>query len=201
MIFRNLYYSWRFLAQNPLFTLINVIGLVIGITGALFIFIYVSAETSYDRFHRDYQDIYRVIGIDSALGVSSNNVGITMSPLGPAMEQSIPGVEKTVRIRSQGATFVTVGDSKFDVNRVAFTDNAFFEVFGFSLLQRKDAALLNRPHAAVVTREFAARLFGNAPALGKVLRFNDQDLEVVGIMADNRPDSHMQFELLVGLNY
>ena len=66
MFLKNLHFSWQFLKRNPLFFLINVVGLVIGITSALFIFIYVSFEGSYDRFHTGYEDIYRVLGIDRA---------------------------------------------------------------------------------------------------------------------------------------
>src|SRR4051812_6229165 len=99
MFIANFHFSWQFLKRNPLFLLINVVGLVIGITSALFIFIYVSFETSFDRFHEGYEDIYRVLGIDRALGVSSNTVGITMPALGPAMEETVPEVAQTVRVR------------------------------------------------------------------------------------------------------
>ncbi|MES2606396.1 MAG: ABC transporter permease, partial [Pseudomonadota bacterium] len=97
MILQNLYSSWRYLKHNPLFTLINVGGLVIGITSALFIFIYVSSETSYDQFHEDSQDIYRVLTTDDNAEASGNAVGITAAALGPEMEQNIPGVSRAVR--------------------------------------------------------------------------------------------------------
>src|SRR5688572_973304 len=131
VLLKNFHFSWQYLKQNPLFTLINIIGLVIGITSALFIFIYINYETSYDKFHEDYEDIYRVIGVDSALGDRSSNAGITMPALGAAMEENIPDVLKTVRISDEtrgGFAFVTVGDRKFDVSHVAFSDDAFFEV-------------------------------------------------------------------------
>ncbi len=201
MFLDNLHFSWQFLKRNPLFFLINVIGLVIGITSALFIFIYVSFETSYDRFHEDYESIYRVLGIDRALGVSSNTVGITMPALGPAMEETIPEVEQTVRVRAQGETFITVDDRKYPAEHLVFTEDAFFEVFSFKLLQRQPGALLDKPRSAVMTQAFAAKVFGADNPVGKLFRLNNQDIEVVGVMEDVRPDSHMQLDLLVSLNY
>jgi putative ABC transport system permease protein len=202
MFWKNLHFSWQFLKRNPLFFLLNVVGLVIGITSALFIFIYVSFEESYDRFHPGCEDIYRVLGIDRALGVSSNVVGITMPPLGPAMEETIPEVAKTVRVRAQGDSFITVGDQKYYTDKLAFTEDSFFDVFGgFQLLQRQSGVLLDKPRSAVMTRSFAAKVFGNENPMGKLFRFGTEDVEVVGVMQDPPRNSLMQLELLVSLNY
>jgi putative ABC transport system permease protein len=201
MFLKNLHFSWQFLKRNPLFFLLNVVGLVIGITSALFIFIYVSFEASYDRFHAGYENIYRVLGIDSALGVSSNVVGITMPPLGPAMEETIPEVAKTVRVRSQGDSFITVGDRKYYTDKLAFTEDAFFDVFSFELLQRQPGVLLDKPRSAVMSRSFAKKVFGGENAMGKLFRYGTEDVEVVGVMEDMPANSHMQVELLVSLNY
>ncbi|MES2625623.1 MAG: ABC transporter permease [Pseudomonadota bacterium] len=200
MILKNVYFSWRYLKQNPMFTVINVAGLVIGITSALFIFIYINYEISYDKFNRDYEDIYRVIGVDSELGDGSSRVGITMPVLGAAMEENIPGVLNTVRISDEtrgGFAFVTVGDKKFDVSHVAFSDDAFFDVFNFPLLQQQGEVLLSRPHTAVISASFAKRIFGDAAPLGKLLNYEGQDVEVVGIMADSPADSHIQLDVLL----
>ena len=171
MFLKNLHFSWQFLKRNPLFFLINVLGLVIGITSALFIFIYVSFEDSYDRFHAGYEDIYPAPGIDRALGVSSNVVGIVMPPLGSAMEETIPEVVKTVRVRAQGDSFITVGDRKYDTNKLAFTEDSFFDVFsGFQLEQRQAGVLLNKPRSAVMTRSFAESLRSRELA-GEVVPF------------------------------
>src|SRR5262245_29750763 len=201
MFLKNLHFSWQFLKRNPLFFLINVIGLVIGITSALFIFIYVSFESSFDRFHADYENIYRVLGIDSALGVSSNVVGITMPPLGPAMEETIPDVAKTVRVRSQGDSFITVGDRKYYTDKLAFTEDAFFDVFSFELLQRQPGVLLDKPRSAVMSQNFAKKVFGVENPMGKLFRYGTEDVEVVGVMEDMPSNSLMQVELLVSLNY
>ena len=202
MFWKNLHFSWQFLKRNPLFFLINVVGLVIGITSALFIFIYVSFEGSYDRFHPGYENIYRVLGIDRALGVSSNVVGITMPPLGPAMEETIPDVVKTVRVRAQGNSFITVGDRKYYTDKLAFTEDSFFDVFsGFQLLQKQNGVLLDKPRSAVMTKSFAERIFGRENPMGKSFRFGTEDVEVVGVMQDPPRNSLMQLELLVSLNY
>jgi len=200
MILKNLYFSWQYLKRNPLFTLVNITGLVVGITSALLIFIYINYETSYDHFHEDYRDIYRVIGVDASFGDEGSKVGITMPALGPGMEESIPGVLKTVRISDEtrgGFAFIAVGDRKFDVSHVAFADDAFFEVFDFPLVQRQGDVLLNRPHTAVISESFARKIFGDTPPLGQLLNYDGQDAEVVGIMRDFPADSTIQLDVLL----
>jgi len=105
---------------------------------------------------------------ENALGVSSNVVGSTMPPLGPAMEETIPEVVKTVRVRAQGNSFITVGDRKYYTDKLAFTEDSFFEVFsGFQLLQRQNGVLLDKPRSAVMTQSFAEKVFGRENPMGK----------------------------------
>lgn len=72
-------YALRYSAQNKTFSLINLFGLVLGISSCLLIYAFVSFELSFDGFHRDADRIYRVLGVDEAIGVSNNQVGIEMA--------------------------------------------------------------------------------------------------------------------------
>lgn len=202
MFLKYLAFTWKYLLRHPLFSLINMAGLVIGITGALFIYIYCSYQLSFDRFHEDYERIYRLVGIDNNLGISSNQVGITMPPLAPVLEAELPEVEESVRYRAQGEALIGVGDRLYYADNLAYTEDSFFDLFDYPLLRSISGPLLDRPRSAIVTAEFGRILFGDEDPLGRTVRLNnDQDLEIVGVMANNRSDSHLQFDLLVALEF
>lgn len=190
LIWNNLKYSLRYLRQNKIFSVINIVGLAIGITSALFIYIYVSYERSFDRFHSNYETIYRVIGVDENMGVTSNNVGITMPPIGPAMVAELPEVEAAVRLNTQGQALVGVGNRQYYTEFLVYSEDPLFEVFDFPLLQGQRGNVINEPNTAVITEDFADKIFGDENPLGKIFRLdNARDIEVTGVMENNRPDS------------
>jgi putative ABC transport system permease protein len=202
MLVKNLQFALKSIRQNGVFSLINIAGLAVGICSALFIFIHVNFELSYDRFHERYEDIYRVLGTDSAQGEGSSGlVGITLTALGPGMEEAIPEVEETVRLSANHSGYVTFNGENYYADSLVYTEDAFFDLFSFKLLQSESRPLLDKPHAAVLTQAFATKVFGTEPPLGKVLTYEGQDFAVVGVMQDIPGDSHMQFDMLASLHY
>src|SRR5262245_48335734 len=87
----------RNVMKHKFFSFINILGLSIGMICCLFIFIYVSDELSYDKFHRDYQNIYRV-GLEGKIGTQELNVTSSSYPVAGALQQEVPGIEQTVRL-------------------------------------------------------------------------------------------------------
>lgn len=201
MLTTNLKYLWRYFCRDKIFSIINIAGLTIGIASALLIYVYVSFQMSFDDFHQDADRIYRVLGIDKALGVTSNNVGIVMPALGPAMAKSIPEVESVVRISArQSHTLVTYEDKNFYTEHFIFAEHALFDVFSFPLIAGQRDTVLIEPNTVVVTKAFATLLFGDEDPMGKVIRLNGRrDVKIEGVMADNRRDSHLQFDMIMSL--
>ncbi len=187
----------RYSANNKTYSLINLLGLVLGISSCLLIYAFVSFEVSFDDFHGDADRIYRVLGVDEAIGVSNNQVGIVMAPLGPAMENEIPQVETTVRMQGGGRVLVTVDDNAYYTQFAYSAEPSFFEVFDFQLLAGSPGDVLAEPRTAVVTETFGRTLFGGDEPVGQLVNVNNSfDLEIVGVVADPPANSHIQLDLL-----
>ncbi|UII34682.1 ABC transporter permease [Fulvivirga ulvae] len=189
----------RSLRKSKVFTFINVIGLAIGMACCLVIFIYVKNELSYDDFHSKSDRIFRFYTIDEALGVTSNNVGITEPVMPAAAKKEIPEIENTTRILTQGRLRVEVGDDFVYTEDAKSVESSFFEIFDYKLLDPAAAEAFKEPRKAILTQAMSKKIFGDEAALGKVLQINDQDWEVVGLMEDNRQNSHLKLDLLLSL--
>lgn len=197
MNFYSIKHTLRYSNKNRSFSLINLAGLILGISSSLLIYAFVSFELSFDSFHQDGDRIYRVLGVDEAIGVSNNQVGIVMAPLAPAMESEISQVEDTVRIQGQGRSLITVENESYYTQFMISAEPSLFEMFDFELRQGIAGQVLSEPDTAVITEEYAQVLFGDTDPMGKVLRVNNnQDVQIVGIMADVAANSHLQFDLI-----
>lgn len=189
----------RSLRKSKVFTFINVIGLAIGMACCLLIFIYVKNELSYDDFHSKSDRIFRFYTNDEALGVTSNSVGITEPVMPAAAKKEIPEIENTTRILTQGRLRVEVGDDFVYTEDAKSVESSFFEIFDYKLLDPAAAEAFKEPRKAILTQAMSKKIFGNEAALGKVLQINDQDWEVVGLMEDNKQNSHLKLDLLLSL--
>lgn len=192
----------RNLLKNKGLSFINVVGLAIGIACCILIYLYVSYERSYDRWHADAERICRVLTIDEALGVSSNKVGITMPALGPAMVENIPEVEEVVRMQRYGRNLITYKDKNLYSEHLHFAEPSIFTLFDFKLLQGEAGEVLKRPYTAVVTEDMAKRIFGNENPIGKSFVLdNDAEnpLEIVGIMDEISQPSHLQMDIVASM--
>lgn len=192
--------SWRNLTKYKGYTTINSIGLVLGISAFIILGLYVWEDLSFNKFNSNYDRIARVVTIDKARGVSSQRVGVSYPALATAMRDNIPEIEETVRIINNGQSPIKVEDEFFTAEGVYLTENSFFKIFDFELLEGKYEDVLIQPQTVVVTESFARKVFGTVSVLGKSIE--DQQgtlLEIVGVMTDVPKSSHFDFEVLQAL--
>ena len=191
----------RNLLKNWSYSLINIIGLSIGIAASLFIALYVIHETSYDRFHENAEQIYR-IGVNGQFSSETIDQVVTAAPMAQAMIQDYPEVKNAVRLRGAGDWLMVYGDRKFNEDEVLFADSTFFDVFSFRLLKGDPQNALRDPHSLVMTESTAKKYFGNGEALGKLIKVeSDTTLyKVTGVVADPPGNSHFHFEILGSLS-
>ena len=188
----------RSLSHNKSTSAINLLGLTIGLVCCLIIFVYVRHELSYDRFHKASDELYRIITIDKALGVSSNHVAITLPPLAEAMKQSIPEVVDAVRI-SGYPNQVSHGDQRFNLDDVRMTEPGFFRLFDFGLIEGNPGSALSEPNTAVLTETTAKRIFGRTNVIGELLEINNRSVKLTGVMPDWPSNTHLDFDMLVSM--
>ncbi len=199
MIKNYLTVAFRNILKHKFFSLINITGLVIGMTCCLLIFIYIKDELSFDRFHQQADNIYRVklhgrIGGQEMLTLASNPV------LADAMQKEIPGIEQALRVDHRGDRVIRFEDKVFNENDVLAVDSNFFQVFSFELLYGDAKTVLIEPNSIVITSALAEKYFGSVPeAMGKTLLVDTEKraFKITGISAMPPANSHIQYNALL----
>lgn len=190
----------RNLRKHPGYTFINITGLAIGITCCLLILLYVRDELSYDRFHPNAEQVYRIV-VHGKVADAEFNAPVAPYPMGPTLKQEFPEViEMTRAALYSGAQAVRKGDLRFIEERIFFADSTFFRVLPFPLLVGDADQVLDDPQAIVLTETMARKYFGDEDPVGKTLIMGDTtEFRVTGIAADVPSNSHMHFDMVGSL--
>ena len=194
--------AFRNFVRNKTFTLINVLGLVLGMTACLLLVNYVTFETSFDQFHEDSGNIYRVTHEFYQEGELQSQSAAAYSPLAPTLQNNVPEVLSVTRIHPTVGT-VSCGEGSsllsFNEEGICFTDSSFFDIFSLKIVSGSNYPL-NHPNTAVITSEIAKKYFGDNDPIGSSLRWNDgsnQAIFTVSAVAENAPqNSHLNFDFL-----
>lgn len=185
-----------------MFSLINILGLTVGITCCLMIFLFIKHELSYDDFHTKGKNIYRVVRI-AALDKTGDKQDIAWvsGPYAKALLNDYPyAIQKAVRVMPDNDLF-TYNNVSFNEKRVYLADSNFFQLFDFSLIKGNAATALNDPLSIILTASTAKKYFGDNDPMGKVVEMNKKLLlKVTGIAADMPSNSHLNFDILVPLS-
>jgi len=192
--FRNF---WRYRG----YTLINLMGLAIGIATCIIIFTYISYELSYDKFYDHYEDIYRV-SVKGRFAEDFFDVAVSMPPLPVELKKDYPEVRSYTRIdKHEENVFFSVDDKRFYVEGLYFVDTAFFDVFTFKLQRGDPTTALSEPCSLILSQEMAKKCFGEEDPMGKILRLNDQvSMKVTGLLGDIPANCHLKFTMLGSLS-
>ena len=183
------------------YIIINVCGLAVGLTSFLFIALYVIHELSYDRFHENYENIYRLKVVGRMAG-SEIDQAVTAAPMAKAMVNDYPEVLLATRVTKLGEWLIRFGDKKFNEEGVLFADSSFFSVFDFKLLRGDPKTALERPLSMVLTEEYSKKYFGDQDPMGQKMSVeSDTILYTVTGVVQNVPDnSHIKFDMLASIS-
>ncbi len=195
--------AWRNLMKQKTFSFINILGLTIGITVCMMIFLFIMNEISIDNFHKDGNHIYRVMRGFENEGKSSS-VAYLSGMHAPALLNDFKGqVENAVRL-NQNDNLIAIGNRSFHEKKIIDADSDFFTFFSFPLIKGNPQTVLQNPHSVVLTETTAKKYFGSIDnAFGKtILVDKDLPLIVTGIAKDVPSNSHLEFDLVLPLeNY
>ena len=185
---------WR----HKSFTLINAIGLTIGIAISLLILMWIKDEVSYDRFHADADRIYRVLW-EARYGENEWKIPLGPVPVARTLQEEFPEVAQTTQLYAGGFTIVQENENIREKN-VLFVDEHFADVFSVNYIAGDPKEALNAPDAVVLSASTAQRYFGEENPIGKtLLRNGDQLMRVTGVVEDFPAQSHMEFDFLAPL--
>jgi len=192
--------AWRNLMKSKMFSFINILGLTIGITVCMMIYLFIMNEFSVDRFHKNGDRIYRVMR-GAAIDDKSISVAYLSGMHAPALLNDFKGqIVSAVRV-SENDNLFTVGTTSFHEKKELDTDTGFFNLFSFPLIKGNPTTALKDFNSVVMTESTAKRYFGNIDnAMGKIIMLNKKTpLKVTGIAKDVPSNSHLYFDIVMPL--
>lgn len=192
--------SYRSLLRNKLFAMVNILGLSIGIASMILIGLYVNYETSYDKFFKESDQVYR-LALNRIYPNRTKLFGTSSVMLAPTLEENYPQVEAVTRLHRlffNNNIEVTITDSNesFDETKFLFADSAYFDVFSYPFLIGEPDKALASIDGVVLTRSTALKYFNSFDILGKTIEANGGPLKVTGVIEDIPANSHIHFDLL-----
>jgi putative ABC transport system permease protein len=206
-MFRNIFYwsgqmlknymkiAWRNMRRHRGYSIINITGLAIGMACCVLILLWVQDELSFDRFHENADEIYRIIQ-DINFADHSTSWAINQGPLGPSLENDFPEIIDSCRMTGRGVT-ITYKDLRFD-EVLGMVDESLLSMFSFPLISGNPGAALSEPQSIVFSEDMAEKYFPGENALGKTVRIDNQfDFLVTGVMKNMPTNSHFRYDFLI----
>ena len=194
----------RMLRKSRLYSVINVLGLSLGLAATILIMLYVQHEFTADRHHEHYDEIYRV-GLELGIGGPPLKAAVSSYPAGPALKDYFPEITDFVRIGSLDLIMRDVlleyDDKAIYKKGTLLVDSNFFDLFTHPVVYGDPEAALRHSNVAVLTRSAAERIFGPGDPVGKQFRFDQaHNIEVGAVIEDIPDNSHLKFRMLLFWN-
>jgi putative ABC transport system permease protein len=186
----------RNLYKHKYFTIVNAVGLAIGMSVSLLLITLYVHVTTFENFHAHKENIFRVTTTHRTV---DREWEVAPAPFSVAenLNSEFVGVDKTVRINSSFSGEVVSGNLNIPLNGY-YTESSFFEVFNFPLIQGNPLTALSKPNSILLTESAARKVFNTTDVLGKTFEIKDRgNFEVTGVLAEPRKNTHMVFEALV----
>ena len=186
--------GFRSLIKQMPYSFVNILGLTIGVASVLVLIIWVSVETSYDKFHKDQERLYRVSMIFKTPN-KDINIGSINAPAGPEFKREFPVIEEMVRIdpEKESAGY----NNKFSQLDALYTDKTFFDIFSFDILKGDKKTCLESPQSIILTEKAVKKIFGSEDPLGKAIQISGYTFIVSAVAKDPPVNTNLQFECLL----
>jgi len=193
--------AFRSLNKNRTYAVINILGLALGLTITILVFMFVKSETSYDTQWDGYERIYRPGIVANMMGQTMDNP-MSASPMAYAFRTEFTDVETATRIRpNTQEVLMRYEQQKVYIEHGVYADSAFFKVFDYEFVHGDPKSALLEDNAIVLTEATALKLFGRAAAMGEIVNYdNRRDYVVRGIVKEPETPSHFQFDMFMARN-
>jgi putative ABC transport system permease protein len=185
--------SFRSLINQRPYSFVNILGMTIGIASVLMLIIWISVETSYEKFNKDQERMYRIAHI-LRTPTKDMNEGSIYAPAGPEFKKEFPVIEESVRFVPYSQA-VIYQDKTIEL-AVYYTDSTFFNLFSFELAEGDKKSCLASPQGIVITERGAKKIFGSGDPLGKEVFINGNTFTVTAVAKDPPVNTNMQFDCL-----
>ena len=191
-MFGNLKLTIRNLRRNGVYSVINVVGLAMSLATCVFIVLWVQDERSYDRFHKDAENIYMAVARFKSDGPDSYGT-VTAGPFAPTAKENFGTVEDYCRIRRWSAGYLRNDDVKSSSISYYVADPNFFDFFNFPIVKGNRQNPLRNPTDVVINERLAETLFGNEDPVGKTVSLDDgREVHVAAVMKEIPRNTYLQ---------
>ena len=201
--------SAKILLRNKTYSLLNIMGLSLGITCALIIFVILDLQLSYNRDNKTAERTYRVVmDFHYPEGDIAHSQGVPL-PLGAALRTDFPFLEKVATVNGlSSAQIAVLGADNAPIKKfyeknlfgasLAFVEPSLFDIFDYTWLTPNAAATLNEPNTAVITEKLARKYFDNDNPIGKILRVNNKvEVRVTGVLKNIPVNTDLLYEVFI----
>lgn len=193
LVWNYLKIALRKIKRQKGFSFINIAGLAIGMAACILILIWVQDELSYDKFHENADQIYRINTEDNSGGTTFLLAG-SPAPLGQALVDEVPEVISFTRVQSGWSNWdLHLGEKHFLEEYLAAVDPTFFKIFQFPFVKGDPSTALAERYSIVLSEDLAQKIFGEEDPMGKIVQLNDADMTVTGIIRNIPLNSHIRF--------
>ncbi len=193
---KNISFAIRVLLKNKFYSLLNILGLAVGLAVAMIIFLYVQSDLSYDKMHSKHERIFRVTSTYIFSG-KADNFSVSSQFLPKALMAEYTEIENFVRLRSAGRVLFKYGDKNFYESGIFYADSSTFSVFDYELLIGDPATVLDNPNTIILTESLAKKHFGDNDPIGEILETPTGRFQVNGIMKDLPENVHIPMDGLM----
>jgi len=188
--------AYRNVLRHKSYSMINILGLSVGIACCILILAYIEYEFSFDRFHDNADDIYRIVTTTNTNGSITSSPSAP-TPFAPAMIKDYSEIVDAVRIAPTVKRSFRYEDKKYFETGVYYADKSLFSVFSFELVEGNPETALEAPFTMVLTQEMAARYFGDESPVGKTMNWdNNFDYTITGVVKNPPENSHFRFNAI-----
>ncbi|WP_336517890.1 ABC transporter permease [Pollutibacter soli] len=192
--------AWRSLFRNKGFSVTNILGLTMGITCTILIFLWVKDELSFNKFHKNYNDIFQVMAhrnFNNQIFTDENMV----LPLASTIKKEIPQLKNAVVTTHRQSHLLSYGDKHLKKEGHTVSDG-FFDMFSWKFITGNPQTAIQDAYSLILTESTAKSLFGNTDPINKIVRIdNDYDARVTAVVADVPGNSTFQFDYINTFNY
>jgi putative ABC transport system permease protein len=195
----------RNMVRHKGYAFINIAGLALGMTCCILIMIWIQDELSYDKYHENHQQIYRVnrkfIKPDGSIDMYFDQ---TAYPIGPLLKNDFPEITDSVRLLPDQRALVCVGDRYFEEKHIYFAEPSIFSIFTIKMIKGNHKGALKNPYTAVITEEIARKYFGDKDPLGKSFSVDfdntEKDIQITGVITSLPHRSHFFPDFLISFS-
>ena len=196
----NLKIFFRNSLRKPLSTIINMLGLAIGIACFVITAIYINYHLTFDAFHDHAGDIYTVTSTVKYNNFDTEDGEKTPAPLAAILANNYPEIKAVARLSQDIEGTVKVGEKTYIEKQIAYADSSFFDVFTYRFIEGSAVDALLEPNSVVLTEQIAKKYFNDEVAIGSLIELFNRVFKVTAIIENPPPNSILKFDLLFSLH-